>query len=265
MTNPTEGSAVPAGIADEQVVLAATRTVPIPTITIPNGIITALSNDSKFTSLCLSTDNWPKWSQKIMQVMKMSGLLGYLDGKVPKPNGETDPTSLWNWEENNSKIIGFLEAFVDNGELSYLATDTASTAWTNLRNRHERQGPITQVRLIQELLSISYPKDVSTWATITECYHDLCTHIFSQAVPTFDVLFMVAMLNGLECEADHLRSEMTSYYITNTISTSEPLRKHIEQETIYKSRRENGPSDIALAAQTGRRNQNYSNSTKICS
>jgi hypothetical protein len=265
MTNPTEGSAVPAGIANEQVVLAATRTVPIPAITIPNGIITALSNDSKFTPLCLSTDNWPKWSQKIMQVMKMSGLLGYLDGKVPKPNGETDPTSLWNWEENNSKIIGFLEAFVDNGELSHLATDTASTAWMNLRNRHEKQGPITQVRLIQELLSISYPKDVSTWAAVTERYHDLCTRIFSQAVPTFDVLFMVAMLNGLEREADHLRSEMTSYYITNTISTSEPLRKRIEQETIYKSRRENGPSDIALTAQTGRRNQNRTNSAKFCS
>jgi hypothetical protein len=52
-------------------------------------------------------------------------------------------------------------------------------------------------------------------------------------------------------EADHLRSEMTSYYITNTISTSDPLRKRIKQETIYKTRRENNPSDIALSAQTG--------------
>src|ERR1700736_4315578 len=101
-----------------------------------------------------------------MQVMKMSRLLGYLDGKVPKLDGVTDPTSLWNSEENNNKIIGFLEAFVDNGELSYLATDPANTAWTNLRNRHEKQGPITQVRFLQELLSISYPKDSSTWAPI---------------------------------------------------------------------------------------------------
>jgi hypothetical protein len=77
-------------------------------------------------------DNWPKWSQKIMQVMKMSRLLGYLDGKVPKPSGDVDPTLLWNWKENNSKIIGFLEAFVDNGELSHLAMDTTSEAWTNL-------------------------------------------------------------------------------------------------------------------------------------
>ena len=110
-----------------------------------------------------------------MQVMKMFGLLGYLDGKVPKLDGVTDPTSLWNSEENNNKIIGFLEAFVDNGELSYLAMDTASIAWMNLHNWHEKQGPITQVHLIQELLSVLYPKDISTWAAITEHYHDICT------------------------------------------------------------------------------------------
>src|ERR1700732_2047377 len=58
---------------------------------------------------------------------------------------------------------------------------------------------------------------------------------------------------------------MTSYYITNTISTSEPLQKCIEQETIYKSRHEGGPQDVALAAQTGRRNQSRSATMKTCS
>jgi len=135
MMNPTAAMSpmAPTAPTSGQTTLVVIHVISIPAIMIPNSIITTLSNDSKFTLLCLSTDNWPKRSQKIMQVMKISGLLGYLDGKVPKPDGNNDPTSLWNWEENNSKIIGFLENFVDNGELSYLATDTVNEAWTNLQ------------------------------------------------------------------------------------------------------------------------------------
>ena len=58
------------------------------------------------------------------------------------------------------------------------------------------------------------PKDVSAWSATTDRIRDLCTRIFAQAVPTFDILLMVAMLNALEHKADHIRSEMTSNYIS---------------------------------------------------
>jgi hypothetical protein len=52
---------------------AVTKTVPVPVIalTISNGMFSTLTNDSKFSSLCLLKDNWPKWSQKILEVMEM--------------------------------------------------------------------------------------------------------------------------------------------------------------------------------------------------
>jgi len=53
-----------------------------------------------------------------------------------------------------------------------------------------------------------------------DCLQDLCACIFAQAVPTFDILFMIAMLNALECEADHRHSKMTSHYISNTTTAS---------------------------------------------
>jgi hypothetical protein len=62
---------------------------------------------------------------------------------------------------------------------------------------------------------------------------------------------MVAMLNALERKADHIRSEMTSHYISNATATSYALSNRIEQEIMYKTRRE-GPSEIALAVRPGK-------------
>jgi len=45
----------------------------------------ALANDDKFAKLCLSKDNWPIWSKKMLQIMKVSELDGYLFGRVPNP------------------------------------------------------------------------------------------------------------------------------------------------------------------------------------
>ena len=59
------------------------------------------------------------------------------------------------------------------------------------------------------------------------------------------------MLNALEREADHIRSEMTSHYISNATATSSALSNRIEQEVVYKTRRE-GPSEIALTTRPGR-------------
>ena len=191
----------------------------------------------------------------------MSELDEYLSGTVPIPDASVDAGSLRNWKGNNKKLIRFLKAYIEDGEKTFLVTDNAHTAWTNLRNRHEKQGPITQVRLIQELLSIYYPKDVSAWATTMDRLRELCTRIFAQAVPTFDVLFMVAMLNALEREADHIRSEMTSHYISNAAATAAALSSRIEQEIVYKTRRE-GVSETALMARSGK---SFKKPQKVCS
>src|SRR5882762_5206979 len=230
--NPNIMSVVPAGPSNTPTASSNTSNtiqptpLPVSALTISNGMFSTLSNDAKFSNLCLSKDNWPKWSQKIIKVMEMSELNEYLYGKVPQPDITADPASFKNWKGNNKKLIGFLKAYVEDGEKSYLQTDMEHTAWTSLINRHEKQGPITQVRLIQEALSISYPKDVTAWSTTTDRIRDLCNRIFAQAVPTQDVLFMVTMLNALEREADHICSEMTGYYISNkTASLNTSSRK----------------------------------------
>ena len=156
-------------------VTAPTATLQISTLTISNGMFSNLTNDTKFSNLCLSKDNWPKWSQKIIEVMEMLEIDEYLHGNIPKLDNTVDPTSYRNWKGNNKKVIGFLKAYIEDGEEFFLATDNTCITWTNLINRHERQGPITQVQLIQEVLSIHYSKDVCAWSTTTNRIRDLCT------------------------------------------------------------------------------------------
>jgi hypothetical protein len=77
-------------------------------------------------------------------------------------------------------------------------------------------------------------------------------------------MFMLAMPTGLEREADNIRSEMTSYYVSNKNCDSTALSERIEQEIVYKIKRESS-SDTALAAQSGHRRNQNGRSTKICS
>jgi hypothetical protein len=167
--NPNTTSVVPAGPSNAPAASSSTSAtvqpapLPVSALTILNGMFSTLSNDAKFSNLCMSKDNWPKWSQKIVEVMEMSELDEYIHGTVPAPDINADPTSFKNWKGNNKKLIGFLKAFVEDGEKSFLATENAHTAWQNLLARHEKQGPTTQVRLIQEVLSMEKGKEDYIW------------------------------------------------------------------------------------------------------
>jgi hypothetical protein len=121
-----------------------------------------LVNDDKFAKLCLSKDNWPMWSKKMLCIMKVSELNGYLFRHVPPPNITSNPVLLHHWVGNNNKLVGFLKMYANDGELPSLLLDNTKTVWGNLLACHEKQGPITRVHLIQEVLSILYSKDVTT-------------------------------------------------------------------------------------------------------
>jgi hypothetical protein len=182
--------ASPVALAPAASIVPVVIVIPISVIQISNGTFSTLSNNSKFSSLCLSKDNWPKWLEKMLEVMQMTELDEYLTGLVPVPDHVKDPVSLRNWNGNNRKLVGFLKAHIESGEKAFLSSDNVHVAWSALLKRHEKQGPITQVHLIQEALSISYPKDVAGWSTVSERIWDLCTRIFAQAVPNYDTMLM---------------------------------------------------------------------------
>ena len=94
---------------------------------------------------------------------------------------------------------------VEDSELPCLTRVVdASIVWNKLLACHEKQGPITQVQLIQEALSISYSDDVSSWPTTTDCLRELCSRIYLQLIPNEDIMFLVTMLNTLEQKANYI-------------------------------------------------------------
>ena len=112
--------------------------LPVTALSILNGMFSTLSNDSKFSNLSLSKDNWPKWSQKIKQVLEMLELDEYLYGLIIEPIAAVDAVSFRNWKGNNKKLIGVLKVYVEDSEVAYLATDNAQKAWNNLVDHHEK-------------------------------------------------------------------------------------------------------------------------------
>ena len=135
-------SAMLAGSVTAPAVLVAI-VQPVAALSISTGMTLVLSYDTKFSSLCLFKDNWPKWSRTIVAVTKMGGLDGYLYGWIPTPNVTVDPVWFKNWKGNNKKLIEFLKAHVEHSEETFLSTDNAHTAWNNLRDHHEKQGSNT--------------------------------------------------------------------------------------------------------------------------
>jgi hypothetical protein len=70
--NPA-AAAASTGSTTTGTVVTAAQTTPfsVSSLSISTGMFAALTNDTKFTSLSLAKDNWPKWKQKILQVLGM--------------------------------------------------------------------------------------------------------------------------------------------------------------------------------------------------
>lgn len=72
----------------------------------------------------------------------------------------------------------FLKSQVEDREKQFMSGQFVSDVWKALVARHEQQGPITQVGLIQDLLLISYPVDLAACPAISDKIRDLVDHIF---------------------------------------------------------------------------------------
>ncbi len=110
-TNAQTGAVAPT------IAITAAQTVTVlsvSSLSISMGMFSALTNDAKFASLSLAKDNWPKWKQKIVQVLDMSDLDDYILGTILQPDIVADPASYRNWTRNHSKTIAFLQMQVED-------------------------------------------------------------------------------------------------------------------------------------------------------
>jgi hypothetical protein len=88
----------------------------------------------------------------------MSGRLWrYPKGLSVKPNTAHEPTAYQNWEDNDRTVLGLIRTHLESSERDFIKDATTSKqALDLLHDRHEKQGVLRQVSLIQKALDISY-------------------------------------------------------------------------------------------------------------
>ena len=99
--------------------------------------LTILSEEQKFTR-----ENLLSWNTNMTQLLGSKGLLGYIDGRVPKPAQQTtqDPTPIyltspsldeWNFRDQLARGHITLNC-TDVAALGVMTTGTAREAWDSI-------------------------------------------------------------------------------------------------------------------------------------
>ena len=107
--------------------------------------LTILSEEQKFTG-----ENLLQWKTNITQLLGSKGLLGYIDGKIKKPNQPTDPkpedtattTPIYSttptydeWTFRDQLVRGHITLnCIDVASLGVMTTGTTKEAWDLIQN-----------------------------------------------------------------------------------------------------------------------------------
>lgn len=106
----------------------------------------------------------------------------------------------------------------------YLETEDLAVAWRNLADQNQKRGPITQIRLIQELFSLEFTSDIASLPITIEHARNITDHIYTQSIPTADTLLLVSILGAFKKNYDQIRSNTTFHFISNPTSDSASLQ-----------------------------------------
>lgn len=166
-----------------------------------------------------NTNNYAAWSRHVVRILQLSsGLDQYLDGSLPAPNPHYEPRANRHWKLNNAAIQAFLFLKCASSEHQFIENcTTAEDIWNVLKKRHVHQGPMTQVTLIQEALSIRYSSSVP-FAETTLILRNLNRRIWDMGAPTSEGFLCILMLLALS--ADESLSPVRDSIVTGLSSAT---------------------------------------------
>jgi hypothetical protein len=133
-------------------------------------------------------------------------------------------------------------------------TKGPSTTWTIIKDCHQKEGPICQVQLLQQALSIQCTKDTP----LPETADQICTLIeraFAMGDIKADLLCSIAILHSLSHHFPHARSIISCNISNSSLTspyTSTDIRQFLENEQslIKNDQHSENRSSIVLTAHT---------------
>ncbi|KAG1802795.1 uncharacterized protein HD556DRAFT_715288 [Suillus plorans] len=100
----------------------------------------------KIELLDRAKNNWTSWSELMLEVFHINLLEGYTTGTIARPDVTREPLAARNWDLNNTGIVAALRNRISLDDKRVLDSITgAHRAWTTLRSRHQKLGPIAQI------------------------------------------------------------------------------------------------------------------------
>ncbi|THU96382.1 hypothetical protein K435DRAFT_797357 [Dendrothele bispora CBS 962.96] len=159
-------------------------------------IITLNTSLFKHDSLSKDLNHFSSWKRQVIQTLRMNqGADGYLDGRILPPNKETEPRAYSNWNANNGSILGFMGLVIDDAEQEVIEeAKTAEAAWKILVQRHAQEGPVKQVQLIQEALSVRYSSS-EKYSTTSSKLTTLNKRIWDMGSLSSELFLCIIMIN----------------------------------------------------------------------
>ncbi|KAG2147389.1 uncharacterized protein EDB93DRAFT_1048794, partial [Suillus bovinus] len=140
----------------------------------------------------------------------------YILGLIPHPNPVTDPSSASHWDLNNLCIIAVLRTHSSPEEQEFLCPHTNTyLAWGALRSCHEKIGPIAQILMIQQALTMCYHRSEHLSTTRTEI-SDMVRCIYAIGIPKEDDFTTIIMLNAMSDKLPHVRNHIADALSTST-------------------------------------------------
>lgn len=121
-----------------------------------------LSVSQTFAGDCLDhvKGNWKEWSRTMNIALGLNQLKGYVKGTITRPAVTTEPCAHANWGKNDDLTLNFILQNIDESEQEFVLADDAITTskpcWDKLETHHVNTGPMCQLQLIHEGMSLQF-------------------------------------------------------------------------------------------------------------
>ena len=140
-------------------------------------------------------------------------LFDYIEGDDFAPSATNEPQAHKNWLANEHQAWSIITGSIDVSEHMYIKKDdgspmTAKSAWDGLKVRHENEGPIWEVNLLQKALAAKCTKDTPLLETGCQICEDI-RYTFTIGTLKEDLLRCIALMSALE-DFPHLRTTVST-------------------------------------------------------
>ncbi|KIJ26808.1 hypothetical protein M422DRAFT_77309, partial [Sphaerobolus stellatus SS14] len=216
--------------------------------------ITAIRHTQAYTGPKLDKlkSNYNIWLKNADLFLTLAGCIGYAKGTISCP-GSNEPRALTNWHANDALTAALIASTIEVSEWEFINRELgASSCWTSLKTRHQSEGPIRQVQLLQEALTTKCTRDTPL-PTTAEAICKAVDRAYEMGDINQDLLKCIALLSSLS-DFPHLRSMITRDLSAATKSnpfTSAHLRRYLDgEQALMNSDAKTTPDPLVLAAQS---------------